>query len=47
MFRPGDTLRGYTIRALLGEGGMARVYAATRELDGEQVALKVLHQGSP
>lgn len=33
---------GYQLHATLGEGGMGRVYWATREKDGLRVALKVL-----
>ena len=33
---------GYRIERLIGEGGMAQVYLAERELDGSQVVLKVL-----
>src|SRR5687768_9862223 len=38
----GDTLGGYRVEALLGEGGMGKVFRACREADGEVVALKVL-----
>jgi len=35
-------LPGYTVGGLLGEGGMGRVFEATRSWDGLHVALKVL-----
>lgn len=38
----GDTLGPYRIEAMLGEGGMGRVFRAVREPDGEMVALKVM-----
>ncbi len=42
--RLGATLGGrYVIDAVLGEGGMATVYAATHKLTGKPVALKVMH----
>jgi serine/threonine protein kinase len=41
-FQPGDTLGGYRIESVLGEGGMGRVFGARREEDGSEVALKVL-----
>jgi len=40
--QPGDTLGGYRIESVLGEGGMGRVFGARREEDGSEVALKVL-----
>jgi serine/threonine-protein kinase len=40
--QPGDTLGGYRVESVLGEGGMGRVYGARRDADGTQVALKVL-----
>jgi len=39
---PGDTLGGYKLEELLGEGGMGLVYRAVRESDGAVVALKVM-----
>jgi serine/threonine protein kinase len=33
---------GYEISSILGQGGMGRVYAATRNSDGRQVAIKVI-----
>ena len=47
MLQPGDTIRGYRVDALLGEGGMAWVYAATRETDGTRAALKILKSARP
>ncbi|WP_437519996.1 serine/threonine-protein kinase [Sorangium sp. So ce726] len=38
---PGLLVEGFRIEGLLGQGGFARVYAATREGDGRAVALKV------
>lgn len=38
----GSHLGPYRIDALLGEGGMGRVYRAVREPDGEVVAVKVM-----
>jgi serine/threonine-protein kinase len=38
----GQAFGPYRIEGLLGEGGMARVFRATREGDGETVALKVM-----
>ena len=38
---PGDTIAGYTIECLLGEGGMGRVYKAHAG-SGEPIALKVV-----
>ena len=39
---PGDTLGPYRLDEVLGEGGMGLVFKATRESDGEVVALKVM-----
>jgi serine/threonine-protein kinase len=39
---PGDTLGPYRLDELLGEGGMGLVFKATRDSDGEVVALKVM-----
>lgn len=39
---PGDTLAGYRLEALLGEGAMGYVFRATRSADGLEVALKVV-----
>jgi serine/threonine protein kinase len=38
----GDTLGPFRLEELLGEGGMARVFRATRGPDGETVALKLM-----
>ncbi|WP_437292512.1 protein kinase domain-containing protein [Sorangium sp. So ce426] len=38
---PGLRVEGLRVERLLGQGGFARVYAATREGDGRAVALKV------
>src|SRR5437879_2716633 len=38
----GGSLGGYILDGVLGEGGMAIVYRATRAADGATVALKVL-----
>ena len=38
----GDTFGPFRLEGLLGEGGMARVYRARREVDGETVALKLM-----
>ena len=40
----GSAFGGYVVGTMLGEGGMARVYRATRVDTGDQVALKVLKQ---
>ena len=42
MLGPGDSIGGYTLSSLIGRGGMAAVYGATRDADGVQVAIKVL-----
>jgi serine/threonine protein kinase len=39
---PGDSLGGYRLESVLGEGGMGLVFRATRTADGREVALKVL-----
>jgi eukaryotic-like serine/threonine-protein kinase len=39
----GTRLGPYTLKALVGGGGMGVVYEATRDLDGKRVAVKVLH----
>jgi serine/threonine protein kinase len=39
---PGDTLDGYGLEEVLGEGGMGLVFRASRAEDGREVALKVL-----
>ena len=36
-------IQGYTIHSYLGGGGMGRVYRATRDTDGLEVAVKVLN----
>ncbi|MCB9535868.1 MAG: serine/threonine protein kinase [Myxococcales bacterium] len=38
----GETVEGYVIEAEIGRGGMGRVYRATHEVTGQQVALKML-----
>jgi serine/threonine protein kinase len=47
--RPGETIGGYRLEELLGEGGMGRVYRAA-DTDGTPVALKLIrpeHGGDP
>ena len=39
---PGDNLAGYRISRLLGRGGMGEVWAATSQVGGREVAIKVL-----
>jgi serine/threonine protein kinase len=39
---PGDALGPFRLERLLGEGGMAHVYLATRDSDGAVVALKLM-----
>jgi serine/threonine protein kinase len=43
-FSPGQVVAGYVVGALLGAGGVGRVYRAEREGGGPPVALKVLHE---
>ncbi len=38
----GETVDGYVVQAEIGRGGMGRVYRATHEVTGQQVALKML-----
>ncbi len=38
----GETVAGYVVAAEIGRGGMGRVYRATHEVTGQQVALKML-----
>src|SRR5947209_7912142 len=42
----GITIRGYTIVATLGEGGMGTVYEAEQDAPRRKVAIKVLHARS-
>ncbi|MEM9381314.1 MAG: serine/threonine-protein kinase [Planctomycetota bacterium] len=42
---PGARLGRYTLRSVIGEGGMGRVYEATQERPHRTVALKVLRPG--
>ncbi|MFO1435219.1 MAG: serine/threonine-protein kinase [Gammaproteobacteria bacterium] len=35
-------IRGYTLNAKIGEGGMSRVFSAVRDVDGQEVVLKVM-----
>jgi serine/threonine protein kinase len=42
--RPGDSIGGYRIEELLGEGAVGIVFRAVREVDGTTVALKVLRE---
>jgi predicted ATPase len=43
----GTKLGRYTLEELLGRGGMAEVYAATDDVSGASVAIKVLHATGP
>jgi serine/threonine protein kinase len=40
--QPGETVGGYRLEEVLGEGGMGLVFRASRIADGHEVALKVL-----
>jgi len=40
--QPGETVGGYRLEEILGEGGMGLVFRASRLADGHEVALKVL-----
>jgi serine/threonine protein kinase len=42
--KPGDRLGPFRLKSVLGEGGMGIVFHATREPDGDDVALKVLRR---
>ena len=41
-FQPGDEFRGYTIRRLLGKGGIGSVWLACRGEHAEPFAVKIL-----
>ena len=41
---PLPEIAGYTVIDRIGTGGFASVYRATRHLDEERVAIKVLHE---
>ena len=41
----GQTIGSYTIDRLIGEGGMSRVYLASREKDDEPLVVKILRSG--
>lgn len=43
---PAPTIPGYAVGELLGSGGFARVFAATRLDDGRAVALKIAHSAA-
>jgi hypothetical protein len=43
--KAGQSLGAYELTGLLGRGGMATTYRATRAADGSAVALKVPHEG--
>jgi serine/threonine-protein kinase len=45
MLQPGDTVDRYVVEAVIGEGGMGRVYRALDPRIGRRVALKVLLAG--
>ena len=45
MVKAGQSLGAYELIGLLGRGGMATTYRATRAADGSPVALKVPHEG--
>ena len=45
LVRAGQVLGAYELTGLLGRGGMATTYRATRSSDGSTVALKVPHEG--
>ena len=45
LVKAGQTLGAYELTGLLGRGGMATTYSATRAADGSLVALKVPHEG--
>ncbi len=46
MSLPLPEITGYTVTERIGKGGFASVYLATRQLDDERVAIKVLHDHS-
>ena len=46
-FACGQQIGHYTLRYRLGAGGMAEVWAATHQILGVDVAVKVLFRGDP
>ena len=45
MVESGATMGGYRLQSVLGRGGMATTYRAERSSDGQEVAVKVPHDG--
>ncbi|MEO1618089.1 MAG: serine/threonine-protein kinase [Planctomycetota bacterium] len=44
LFAEGDLIGDYVIEAVVGSGGMGRVYRAKHKLMGRNVAIKIMHQ---